>query len=59
MAENVYNLEDEKHKMLVLQRKEQEEKLIAQVKEQDHVSGQALFNKLAGKAKDDATNKNE
>ena len=31
LAENVYNLEDDKHKLIVLAKKEQEEKLIAQV----------------------------
>ena len=33
LAENVYNLEDDKHKLIVLAKKEQEEKLIASVQE--------------------------
>jgi len=47
----VYNLQEQNKKLQILQRKEQEEKLIKQVKEQPIiVSGQQLFNKIAGKA---------
>lgn len=59
LAENVYNLEEQKLKEQLQQRKEQEEKLLAQVKEQPVMSGQQLYNKLAGKSKDEPSNSKE
>ena len=59
LAANIYNLEDEKFKIQKALKMENEQKLIAQVKDPMMVNGQQMYNKLAGKGKEENNNNKE